>query len=274
MGGHGYSRFNLIGALRNNNDINTTWEGDNTVLIQQTGKFILENFKQKMKGKNPSEKYSTLKFLDSFETLSDKPSVRITSAADLDDFSQLKRIFEYKINFNLQRTVMKLSSRVEEKKDELLVAWNNSQVYYIQPLVKSYIENFVFDSFRGRIESIQGTNESTASTKKMLGKFLKLYSLSIFNSDMTVLRNEDYLSSESVYIIKEEILDLCESLKDEFIGIIDCIAAPDEVLNAPLGRSDGRIWESYLNKVFAFNKSHERPDWWENLHHKNIKEKY
>lgn len=51
MGGHGYSRFNMIGHYRNNNDINLTWEGDNSVLIQQCAKFILDNFQKKMKGK-------------------------------------------------------------------------------------------------------------------------------------------------------------------------------------------------------------------------------
>jgi acyl-CoA oxidase len=56
MGGHGYSRLSMIGAYRNNNDIHTTWEGDNTVLVQQTARFILDNFNSKMKGKNVSYK--------------------------------------------------------------------------------------------------------------------------------------------------------------------------------------------------------------------------
>jgi acyl-CoA oxidase len=57
MGGHGYSRFNLIGNLRNNNDINITWEGENTVLIQQTEKFIMDHFKKKMNGEKIGDKY-------------------------------------------------------------------------------------------------------------------------------------------------------------------------------------------------------------------------
>lgn len=52
LGGHGYSRMNMIGNWRNNNDINITWEGDNTILIQQTEKFILDNFNKKIKGKD------------------------------------------------------------------------------------------------------------------------------------------------------------------------------------------------------------------------------
>lgn len=51
LGGHGYSRFNMIGFYRNGNDINNTWEGDNTLLTQQAAKFIINNFKSIIKGK-------------------------------------------------------------------------------------------------------------------------------------------------------------------------------------------------------------------------------
>ena len=58
MGGHGYSKFNMIGFIRENNDINNTWEGDNTVIQQQTAKFILDNY-----GKNKYKvQYNLIRF--------------------------------------------------------------------------------------------------------------------------------------------------------------------------------------------------------------------
>lgn len=32
-GGLGYSSYNRFGSLRDNNDINTTWEGDSNILL-------------------------------------------------------------------------------------------------------------------------------------------------------------------------------------------------------------------------------------------------
>jgi acyl-CoA oxidase len=46
MGANGYSKLNMLGMLRDNNDINMTWEGDNTVLLQQTAKFIIDHYRK------------------------------------------------------------------------------------------------------------------------------------------------------------------------------------------------------------------------------------
>ena len=47
----GYSHYARFGILMNNQDVEQTWEGDNNVLLQQTGKFLLDIFKNKLKGK-------------------------------------------------------------------------------------------------------------------------------------------------------------------------------------------------------------------------------
>jgi acyl-CoA oxidase len=251
MGGHGYSRYSLLGGLRNNNDINTTWEGDNTVLVQQTAKFILENFRNHLKGNKSSLNYPTLKFLDKFEN-SSAEKIEINDKKDLDDVNLLSNIFEHRINTVLQKAVQRLATEVG-KKNDLIVSWNNSQVFYIQILSKCYIENFVFDSFRQLIENIDNL-----STKNMMLKFLKLYSLVVFDNDIGSLRNEDYISSDAVYVIKDEILSLCDNLKDELIGILDIIAAPDEILNCPLGFSNGTNYDSYFNKILDYNNQIEK----------------
>ena len=41
-GGHGYNAISMIGILRNDTDINQTWEGDNNVLLQQTSKYLAD----------------------------------------------------------------------------------------------------------------------------------------------------------------------------------------------------------------------------------------
>lgn len=61
MGGHGFSSYSKMGVLINDAEINSTWEGDNNVLLQQTVKILLENMQRVMKGKEIQ--INILKFL-------------------------------------------------------------------------------------------------------------------------------------------------------------------------------------------------------------------
>lgn len=49
-GGHGYAAVNRFGALRNDHDIFLTFEGDNTVLLQQVAADLLKQYKEKFSG--------------------------------------------------------------------------------------------------------------------------------------------------------------------------------------------------------------------------------
>ncbi|CAA6664421.1 unnamed protein product [Spirodela intermedia] len=49
-GGHGYAAVNRFGSLRNDHDIFQTFEGDNTVLLQQVAGDLLKQYQEKFKG--------------------------------------------------------------------------------------------------------------------------------------------------------------------------------------------------------------------------------
>lgn len=46
--------------------------------------------------------------------------------------------------------------------------------------------------------------------------------------------------------IREEMRKLCDELKHETIGVVDAIAPPDELLGAPIGASDGDIYNKFV----------------------------
>ncbi len=261
LGGHGYSRLNKIGAWRNDNDINLTWEGDNTVLIQQTSRFLTNCLKKKMKGKQIP--YTTVSFLSKFsEVLNEK--IDINNPEDLKNINLLLDMLEHKCNLLLQKSVIRLSELIDSNITPF-DAWNDSQIFYLQNLARCYGELYVFNCFKSKIEQLVDS-----STKNVLLNLLQLFGLTLIEKDLALLRENDYIQSNACDLIKNEVLNICKGMKNELITVLDVISPPDEVLGAAVGTSTGFIFDNYLNGVYNFKGCFERADWWEILHHKKI----
>jgi hypothetical protein len=54
-------------------------------------------------------------------------------------------------------------------------------------------------------------------------------------------------------------------MKDDFIGIIDVIAPPDEVLGSPFGSYDGDIYNKYITRIMSAKDCFRRVDWWKEI---------
>jgi len=177
----------------------------------------------------------------------------------LHNITTLINIFEYRCLLLVQKSVGKLAERVD-KKDHLFDAWNNSQSYFIQHLIRAYSELFCLKGFLRINEVIKDTN-----TKIMLDKFLVLFALNSIETDIGVLRENDYITSEAYDLIKSEILDLCSDLSKEFISIMDVITPPDSILSSPLGASDDDNFDKYISHVFNAKGCFERAEYWDTI---------
>jgi len=61
LGGHGYSSYSRLGRLYFDHDVNTTWEGDNNMLLFQSSKYVLKEMHRCRQKPNP---YSILNFVN------------------------------------------------------------------------------------------------------------------------------------------------------------------------------------------------------------------
>eukprot|EP00878_Enallax_costatus_P017218 GHUV01018077.1.p1 GENE.GHUV01018077.1~~GHUV01018077.1.p1 ORF type:complete len:603 (+),score=125.83 GHUV01018077.1:149-1957(+) len=122
-GGHGYAAINRLGQLRSDHDIFQTFEGDNTVLLQQVTGTLLKGYRAKFKGAPIS---STVNYLKQYigGALPHNPLVtHETDVRHLRDPTFLRGALRYRVArllFTLQLRLRNQRARVGD-----FYAWNS-----------------------------------------------------------------------------------------------------------------------------------------------------
>lgn len=252
-GGLGYSMYTGIGRLRENHDINLTWDGDNNVLIQQAARFVLKVYQRIFKGQKLVAK--SLSYLTADAAAVSEAKATFTSKADLrNNPSTLQAAFEYLVNFLLQKSVVKLQENVGIAL-HVTEAWNMTQPFYLQDLGKAFGEATVLAEMvrRARVPRC-------ANTEALLMRLTEAYALNKLYKNLAIYR-ENYMTVAQAQVVQEYLLDVCVELGESAVRIIDTIAAPDELLGSALGQSDGQAYRNLLTAIESAPGCYTRPEW-------------
>ncbi|XP_067125068.1 peroxisomal acyl-coenzyme A oxidase 3-like [Centruroides vittatus] len=249
-GGHGYMKASGLGILRNDNDVNCTYEGDNNVLLLQIGNYLL-NIKRKKDEENfqPSQS-SSISFLNNYDKIS-KQKFLINKMEELLNMEVILQIYSWLVSNLLQRSYEKYNSYLSEGKS-FFYARNNSQVYYCHALSKVYVEHTLLSSFSNFVQSVEDINIA-----RILQKLGCLYGLWRLQNYMGILYEGDCCCKTLSSFVENAILNLCADLKDDSVALADALAPSDFILNSVLGKSDGRIYKNMYDEII---KTQENPD--------------
>uniref|UniRef100_A0A8C1XMD2 Acyl-coenzyme A oxidase n=1 Tax=Cyprinus carpio TaxID=7962 RepID=A0A8C1XMD2_CYPCA len=249
-GGHGYLAMNRLGELRDDNDPNCTYEGDNNVLLQQTSNYLLSWMQHKQQGRIESP-LETVNFLEDMNSILQR-KFRVGSVEECMNPGVPLAAYKWLVCFLLGESQRRL---FHEKSSGLgdFEARNNSQVYYCRSLAIAYIEHTVLQRFHDLIQDEQ----TPAALRSVLGRLCALYGLWTLTNHMAILYQGGYFSGRyPVDFIHTAILTLCGQLKDDAVALVDVIAPPDFILNSPIGKADGEVREAIHRHTCA----HEEED--------------
>lgn len=255
-GAFGYSGYSRLPQIYNDNDINTTWEGDNNVLLQQTAKFLFECTKHIKNGNKIP--YQSLDFLKYKSFLKEKCEIR--NKKEFMRISELIKIFQHRL-MHLMHISIKIIDINERKFQNSFEVWNHSQVFFLRDAALAYGELYIIKEIGNKISKINDKR-----TRKIIKKCASLYALKNIEENLTQF--SDYFSVKHISILKESILFLCAEIKKDMMNILDIIAAPDEIRDSPIGSSDGYLYTKFLQKSFEMAHSFEKPSWWPEIYKK------
>jgi len=227
-GGKGYLLENRIADLRGDVDIFTTFEGDNTVLLQLAAKGVLADFKTEF---NSAGFASVLKLLGT--QLGDRLSAinpaytRKTDAEHLYDSKFHKHAF----NYRTRRLTYTLALRI---RDQIKKGVPSYQAFlkvqtHLLALGKAYSTELAYNLFSEFTMTI--ADEKNRSLFQKLGTLHALYEI---RKDAEWFLEQGYLSGTKSKAIRQRVERLCTELRPHVEILVGGFGIPEHCMTAPI----------------------------------------
>uniref|UniRef100_A0A383WGP6 Acyl-coenzyme A oxidase n=1 Tax=Tetradesmus obliquus TaxID=3088 RepID=A0A383WGP6_TETOB len=242
-GGHGYAAINRLGQLRSDHDIFQTFEGDNTVLLQQVTGTLLKGYRARFKGAPLSSTFSYLKQYVAGALPHNPLVTHETDVRHLRDPAFLRGALRYRV----ARLLFTLQLRLRSQRGKLgdFYAWN-ACLSHILALAQAHVESVALNSFQAAVEACIDPD-----CRRALKALCDLFALRCIEKD-TLFRNDEYVAPAKAKAIQRLIVQLCSELRGVALPLVAAWGVPDHILRAPIGlgvHSGVDIYKEYLAAV-------------------------
>jgi acyl-CoA oxidase len=244
-GGAGYMAANRLAALRDDTDIFTTFEGDNTVLTLLCARGILTGYAQEVGELNPTGLVTFVAgqaaeaILERIfarqigQVIADAIPRSDSSEGPLRDPEYLRELFEWREGHITASVANRFRRGLGEGHDAFEVF--RAVQDHAAAAARAYVESFVLRSFS---EAVQACEDS--SSRQALAPLLSLYALSDIEDGKGFFLEHGRLAGARTKQITREVNDLCDSVSRQAGALVDAFGIPDEVLAAPIGLREPR----------------------------------
>jgi acyl-CoA oxidase len=227
-GGKGYLAENRFSELKADTDIFTTFEGDNTVLMQLVAKGLLGAFKQSLHDNG----FGTIMRVISEKvgksiTERNPITIRKTDAEHLLDHEFHLAAFYYREQTILVSLVQRMRRLIGQRMDPY-DAFLRCQTHMME-LANAYVEHFILKQFVDIIES-----KGTVNTVGLLSKMCSLFALTTMEEHKGWYLENGYMESPKTKAIRRMADRLCKELRADADVLVDAFAIPENCLVAPM----------------------------------------
>jgi len=256
-GGHGYLKATGIGDMRNENDANCTYEGENSILVQQTSNWLLGLWRKLQKGEQVQSPYGTATFLNTYKNI--LKSGNPDSPKTVTQPKSILNAYRWLVCYILKQTSDKVERLAKEGKDNFTIR-NETQSYHAATLSVIYGEHAILEKFYTFASKVEDRN-----SREVLLRLVSLFGAWSLEKHLATLYMGKYFTGDAGHLLREGIIELCTAVKPDAITLIDTIAVPDFILNSVLGSSDGFVYKNLQSSIFSYPGALSRPDWWKEV---------
>jgi acyl-CoA oxidase len=227
-GGKGYLSENRIDALKNDTEIYTTFEGDNTVLMQLVAKSRLSEFRKSFEN---MDKMGLLNYVyEQTRTVimqKNPMATRKTDEAHLLDDTFHKNAFEYREKVILASTAKRLKKLIDVGLDSY-DAFNVAQHQMID-VAQAYLDRVMLEQFQQVVSNVEDEG-----IKNILTKLKQLFALSQIEKNKGWYLEEGFMEAPKTKAIRKMVNQLCWEIRTDAVPLVESFDIPDSCLAAPI----------------------------------------
>jgi acyl-CoA oxidase len=238
-GGAGYLAENRFGALKADTEVFTTFEGDNTVLLQLVGKGLLTEFQQEFNDLDP---IGLVRFVATraVSTVVEKTALRAVlerlrdavptreDDAGLLDIDYHEAMFRWREDHLRSGLARRLKRGIDEGRDPFEVFASCQD--HVVTMARAHVERLVLESFAASI------GRADEGARPVLERVCRLYALAAIEKDRAWFLEHGRLSTARSKSITAMVGRLCEEIAPVAELLTDGFAIPEELIRAPIAR--------------------------------------
>ena len=232
-GGQGYLSVNRLPDLCADVEIFTTFEGDNTILLQLVAKSLLSGFRRRFEGagvggvvRHLAEKAKVAVLEKNFV------AVRRTASEHLRDRAFHLAALRFREEHLLATAAARIRSRLAKKMD------GNQAVLEVQEhlvaLARAHADRLALELF----DEALAKEALDDASRTLLDRLGALHAIGVIRDDASFFFARGYLEPDKDRALREESEVLIRELRESAVGLVDAFGIPDACLAAPIAFMD------------------------------------
>uniref|UniRef100_A0A8C8SXE2 Acyl-coenzyme A oxidase n=1 Tax=Pelusios castaneus TaxID=367368 RepID=A0A8C8SXE2_9SAUR len=229
-GGHGYSALSGLPFLYTKLAASCTYEGENTVLLLQTARFLVKCFGAVLSGQPVPASVVYLSAVDSGKC-------QAWTKMDFLKPDIYAEAYRHRATRLLRNAASKLQALVQSGAEEY-EAWNRCTVQLVQA-AKAHCQYIIVKNFIDAVEQLR--NE--AEIQKIMKHLCDLFALHGIFSNTGDFLHDGYISGDQMDMATASYLHLLAVIRNDAVPLVDAFDFSDESLNSALGSYDGHVYQ-------------------------------
>ncbi|MEZ4461573.1 MAG: acyl-CoA dehydrogenase [bacterium] len=230
-GGQGYLSENRFYTLKNDCDIFTTFEGDNTVLSFLVAKSLLTDFRMQFAEERV---FGLARYISQRATSTiaqtNPIAVRQTDSAHL----RSADFWLGALRFRETDLVASAAARLQKHMaDSNPFDAANAVGDHMVTLARAYSERLIAEAFWNAAQA-----QTRPSTRDMLTQLAVLYGLSCVHEDSGWFQEQGVVGGSKARAIRAEVVALCDEIRPQAVHLVNAFGISDALLDSRIGRRE------------------------------------